>query len=229
MSSSNYTVIKPLLRSNSDDYYPKSNPIFGSIESCFSADTLANFNLKSIQFDFFVIWNENKYSGKFNNNNVWLKRSIQVNDQGNDEGKINAKVFKEKLIECETEDYILNSQKLFNKYNLNGSYMAIKDIPDKSISSCKCFNNYEDEPLVLTCPVSTNFTDADLRFYTLKTLRNKLRESSGGTFKMNKPLGYSDTYLEHYLSKTADITGAVWPGDCDLLLYDEEFKCKCIL
>lgn len=227
MYNSNYKVIRPTLKSNYNNYSPKENPIFGSIENCFTSNILSKHNLNSIKFDFFVIWDKSKKTGCFNNT-IWLKRSIALNNPDED-STINIGHFRKKLIECETNDYILNSQKFFEKYELNASYMTIKDIPDKSISICKCFNNYENNNLVISCPVSTEFTIKDFKFYNLKELRDELRENSGGTFKMNKPLNYSDTYLEHYLSKTADITGAVWPGDCDLLLYDEYLNCKCIL
>lgn len=88
---------------------------------------------------------------------------------------------------------------------------------------------HEDIPLVFSYCVSLNLSSSQLKNFTLSQLRSELITDSGGGFKINKPINYSDTYLEHYLSKTAKYTSATWPGDCDLYLHNKNNECICIL
>ena len=46
---------------------------------------------------------------------------------------------------------------------------------------------------------------------------------------IKKALNYYETDLEKYLQENCQRTGALFPGDCDLLLYDERMVCKLIV
>lgn len=226
--TSNYSIITPKLRSNTSKYSTKYNPIFGDIKSCFTSDILDLYNLKSTTFDFFIKWNPNKSSGELNTT-IWLKRCLNVHDKNLGINRKDINTIKNKLIENDSFDYISNNISFFEDNNLDAKYMIIKDKPDGKTAYCKSFDIYENRPLVFSYPVSLSFSSSQLRSFTLSQLRTELITNSGGYFKINKPLNYSDTYLEYYLSKTAKNTGATWPGDCDLLLYNNNNKCICIL
>ncbi|WP_057566934.1 hypothetical protein [Paraclostridium sordellii] len=226
--TSNYSIVTPKLRSNTSKYSPKYNPIFGDIKSCFTSDILDLYNLKSTTFDFFIKWNSNKSSGELNTT-IWLKRCLEVYDKNLGINIKDVNLIKNKLIENNSSDYISSNSNFFKYNNLDAKFMIIKDKPDEKKTDCKCFDIYENTPLVFSYPVSLNLSSSELKSFTLNQLKNELIANSGGYFKINKPLNYSDTYLEHYLSKTAKDTGATWPGDCDLLLYNKNNECICIL
>ena len=238
MSSTNFTIEKTKLRSNKSNIYLDNNFILDKdIEWFFSPDLLSKYELRSTTFDFFIEWEYSMHSGKLNPD-IWFKRKLNLS---NKEDTINCspKIVIPKLYNLDTIDYIKNTNLFFKSNKLHPRYMIIKDYPDefsqiksKSDNSKTVtlprFNNI-DKNICFSYPFSLNFKSSDLETFTLKQLQELLVENSGKRFNMSKDLSFSQTYLECYLAYTADKHGATWPGDCDLLFYDSEFKCICII
>lgn len=219
--TNNYDIIKPYLKSNITGRPVKVNSIIGNFEDCFSRDVLEEFNLKSTSFDFFILWNEDKTNGDLNKS-LWFKRVIEFDDSSNTLININNE-FIRKLTVCDSEQYIEDNLHFLSKYNLNGYYMIIKDWVINDNFICK------NTPIALSLPLLSPLLKKNLNIMTLEDIEKSLIDNSGGEFSINKPLNYSTTSLEYILAKNSKETGALWPGDCDLIIFDEKYECKMIL
>lgn len=97
--------------------------------------------------------------------------------------------------------------------------MLIKKIPIRRLS------NTENVIIELKC-CDNRFRPIIINYEQLKRL---LVSYSGRAITMGKPLNYYETELEKILSLDNTGTSAPFPGDCDLLLYDDELKCKAVI
>lgn len=219
--SGDYKIVKPELKSNETGKISTQNKIFGKIEECFSSQLLQQYDLNSISFDFFINWEKSKLTGQLNPN-LWFKRTLVIND--NIKKYINLKerdVFVSRLVENESFNVMVKKYKFLSKYNLSARYMIIKDNID--------FSKSNNSPIIVSCQLVENGIGEKIETYTINELNDMLIKNSGGKFTMKKKLTYSETRLEYFLSLNCEDTGALWPGDCDMILFDDEFNCKCIL
>lgn len=216
-----YKIVKPELKSNITHKISAQNKIFGKIEDCFNKELLQNYELNSISFDFFVNWEASKRTGNLDTS-LWFKRTLVINNHMKKYIDLQKKdIFIKRLIENESLDSMKKNYKFLEKYNLSAKYMIIKD-------TCE-FLEANNTPIVVSSPLVQDYMKSTLETLTLNQLNNILIKNSGGRFKINKPLNYSETQLEYFLAANSEKTGSLWPGDCDMILFDDEFNCKCIL
>ena len=74
--------------------------------------------------------------------------------------------------------------------------------------------------------LETGFQTSIINYDRLKRL---LVTYSGRAIRMGKPLNYYETELEKILSMDTTGNSAPFPGDCDLLLYDDNMRCKAVI
>jgi len=196
-----------------------TNPYLGDISYNLDVNALAKYGLKGVSFCFFVKWNTNFTNGTMNPH-IWIKKSLNIRNNG----VINLKdrTFTKNFLSCEPITSVKEKTRFFHKNNLDLSYMIVKKVPVNNIPT-------DDVKVAIEFKYSfigNLFYPKAISFGELKETINKY---SGRSFKMGKPLNYYETELEKILSIDQSGQTAPFPGDCDLLLYDDDMKCKAII
>lgn len=213
-----YSIIIPTEKSFKDRII-KTNPLFGDPLSWFDNSLLETQNLNKIQFDYFINWRN-----KTLQHEVWLKRLYKVHTSEKQTREAFApNILIQKISACDSPYF--NTQNSINFLCSNGfspKYMIIKDLnhPDEFK-----VNNQEIRNTVVTVlPVSINGI-GNPQHLNLESLKDNIRTLSGGPLDNDKQLYISTSALESHLYSTPD----KWPGDCDLLLFDNNYNCKAII
>lgn len=213
----NYTIDTPHLKS-SENKRPKYNPRLGDFTYQYSRRALEAFGFHAVSFCFFILWNKNKTDGDFNRT-IWIKREITIHDNG--VVNLADPFFDGTFFANENEEQLYRDLDFFRGHYMQCRYMVVKNLQENfrlsgqtqvavevAVGEGKCLRKR---------PVS------------LADMESMLIENSNGKFKMKKPLIFYETDLERYLSLHSAETGAVFPGDCDMLLYDADGRCRYIL
>lgn len=218
--TNDYELLIPELKSNPARKPVRKNVFFGDIEDCFNGELLCEYGLNSISFDFFINWGEKKQSGELVEE-VWFKRIMKFH--GNEEelctNLYEPSEFITRLIQLEGIAEIDKKRKFLNSYGLTGKYTIIRDFVD--------FLTYDEKKYPILAMLDLNRLE-NIKLITLTELKSLLYNNSGGGFNMLKPLYYSNTRLESFLA-APEASLAPWPGDCDMILFNDECKCKCII
>lgn len=170
-----------------------------------------------VSFCFFVKWNKNFSDGVLDNH-IWIKKSIHVKD--NMIINLSDKIFDEKFYQNEPLNKIRLNHAFFSRYDLNLSYKIIKELDvNKSL--------LDNQNILVNIECSENMSSNQLikRPVVYQALKEELLEYTGGPLHMGKKLTYYETDLEKILSSST----VPFPGDCDILLFDNDFNCKCIV
>ena len=217
--STDYTIYTPQLKS--DDGRPlRVNPRLGNFTYEFSPHVLARLGLHAVSFCFFILW-DGYLTGRLNRRGIWLKKELSISGSGiinlSDRQCFDRKFFAEEPLSV-----VRDRQALFSRYGLEASYWLLRDLK-------KDFRPTPSQPVA----VQVTYDSARERLVktpvSLERLQALLVENSNGHVHINKPLYYYETDLEKYLQTTCPDTGALFPGDCDLLLYDDTHVCQFIL
>lgn len=204
-------IIKPVLRTClPDGDPPEKNAIAAEPEDWLTNDLLDKYQLKQINFDFFVDWSNNKISPEF-----WVKRIADS------EPIIPTTANVQKLIyECDGEDYVIN---LAGFVNGSLKYKIFRE----STAWARYSNNPELQPKpILDVLINKSGKVTEIKKITLQTLMRQIRKFSGGTTKIgSKGMKIAFTDLECFLSKT----DALWPGDADMILLNNSNEAIAIL
>ncbi len=195
------------------------NKMLGDFTYHYSRSALKWMGLSSVSFCFFILWNHNKTEGQLNRE-IWFKRELSI-DGGR---KINLAdpLFAERFYENDPFSEVNRTLDFFHGYGLDGRYMLIKNLHGH-------YELEEKENVAVRIEVEQATGKLQKEMITLEKMKRRLIEYSNGLFHMNKPLNWFETDLEHYLSLHSMQTGAVFPGDCDMLLYDQKNRCQYIL
>lgn len=215
--TTNYTIDVPKLKSSTR--LASYNKKLGNFTYNYEASILDEFHLHPLSFCFFIYWENHKKDGILNPH-IWLKRELSIENGGTI--NIESPLFTQRFFECE-KTYSINHLNAFTQmHKLTYSYMLIKDLHnDMSLSP--------QSNVAIEINIQPDSNSITKRPIPLEYLQRMLISNSNGKFKNQKPLNYYETDLEHYLSCTANDTGALFPGDCDMLLFDDDYKCKYIL
>lgn len=214
-----YSIYTPQLKSQGGRR-PRFNPKLGNFTYGFDPRVLDKFGLNAVSFCFFILW-ERGLQGELNKDAFWFKKELSVHDGGT----VNIKdrsCFDKKFFDDEPLELVKRKQRFFAKYGLSSSYFVAKDLK-------------EDFDLAAGQNVAIQVTYDEARdrlvkqVMTLGELQALLVRHSNKEMKTVKGLHYYETDLEKYLQETCKDTGALFPGDCDMLLYDDHDVCRYIV
>lgn len=219
MFTKNYRIYTPRLKSTENGRPVAYNKKLGDLTYNYNNYLLESFGMHSLSFCFFIYWDETKLNGTFNPN-IWIKKEISI--PGPYKIDLNDETFQHYFFLSEPPASILSKDRFFEHYRLNWDYMLIKDLHhnwDLNASTKVAIQVHYD-------PATVTLSKKPL---SLSQLEDLLISNSNGKFVMNKTLSYSETDLEYYLAMHSPDTGALFPGDCDMLLYDASYNCRAIL
>ena len=215
--TTDYKIYTPRLKSKGNR--PVSyNRKLGDFTYGYDPSVLHAFGLDSVNFCFFILWDGDKTDGRFNQV-VWIKREVSISEDA--PINLNAPLFEEKFYQSAPKGDIHRNQAFFKAHGIDCRYMVIKDLHENYALKDETHVAVEvlaaDDGILKKTPIS------------LEYMKRLLIENSNGPFKIGKPLNYYETDLEHYLSLHSKETGALFPGDCDLLLFDGQQKCRAVV
>ncbi|HEY9268553.1 MAG TPA: hypothetical protein VIO39_03745 [Methylotenera sp.] len=178
----------------------KENPILGGPDIWFNGNLLEKIGIKSVGFDFFIDWSNNILD-----RNLWLKRltlaNIDVHSLSDNE-----------IINSLKEDKFLDLV-LFSRAN-------------KFTASAIIYNdnqNWSDQSHLIHVfwpKDATNNKGLRVDKIYLKDIKQLIKAKSGGPVKMGtKGLTYGTSRLECSLCHS----DALWPGDADLILLNNNY------
>lgn len=216
-----YTIQIPKEKSFRDDVKVKTNPIWGNPMEWFDNNTLQNFNLNKIQFDFFIDWSTNEMK-----NTIWLKRIYDVEPLTEDiQHTFEVGTLYQKILEADYGHFNTNEYlNFFHSKGLLSKYMIIKD--RDTIKDFRPYNNEITKSIVTELAINYS-SPHTITHINLQNLRQRIRQLTGIPLKtVRKPLNISTSALESYLYESGYDK---WPGDCDLLLFDSNYNCVGII
>lgn len=213
-----YEIYVPHLKT-AGNRFAAYNRLLGDITYNYSKKALERYELYAVSFCFFILWNEHKSDGDFNHD-IWMKREISI--PRNKQINIASETFSEKFYKNESLDSLNRDIMYFRRYGINCHYMLIKDLHGN-------FSLNADDNVALQVEVEPIGGELQKNSITLEYMNRLLIANSNGEFRINKPLNWYETDLEHYLSKKSAETGALFPGDCDMMLYDSRQKCQYVI
>ena len=217
--SEDYAIYTPQLKSDSGVPL-RINKNLGNFTYEFSPSALAQFGLHAASFCFFILWGEG-LSGTLNQGAIWFKKEISIPDGGVINLRDNA-CFDAKFFADEPLAEVRRKQALFSRYGLASSYMVLRDLQ-------KNFTVAPSQSVAIQVLYDAATERLVKKPVTLEALQAQLIENSNGPVFIKKPLNYYETDLEKYLQMTCRETGALFPGDCDMLLYDEAYVCRAVV
>lgn len=213
-----YKIYTPQLKSG-DRKRISLNENLGNITYDYNAGVLKKFGLQSVSFSFFILW-ENGLTGSLNKE-IWLKKEISIRCPGS----INlndADTFDRIFFENEPLSFVESKLRFFSYYGLHATYIIIRDL--KGV-----FHLKDGDNVAILVKYDLTMGKFKKTPITLKKLQSILVKYSNRRMRINKPLNYYETDLEKYLQESCERTGALFPGDCDMLLYDCDNICKYII
>lgn len=201
---------KPILaKSTNRNVLAKRHPEVGVADEWFTNQILNEFSYYGLQgIDFFVNWQTGELSNEF-----WIKRIIPIDFTL----ESTFKEYVQNLIyECDGEAEVKLAG-IFFKGKLK--YKLFRESND--------WKNHHNNPTpILDVTIDRNGEVESVIRTSLETLEINIRELSGGPVSLaSKGLFYSSSTLEEYLSHT----DALWPGDVDLVIFDNLYRPKAII
>ena len=216
--TTDYTIYTPQLKS--DDGKPiRINPTLGNFTYGLDDGVLEQFGLNALSFCFFILWGE-RLTGELNRE-IWLKKEISIPGVL----PINLKdrsCFDQKFFQDEPQDEVERKLTFFRRYGLEASYLVIRDLK-------KNFALEPEQKVAIRVGYDGALGQLIKSPVALEELQGLLVKHSNKKMVIGKPLNYYETDLEKYLQLTCKSTGALFPGDCDLLLYDRQLECRLIV
>lgn len=189
-----------LARCDDRNCLPRKNPL-GNIEDFLNDDTLQDYNLGTISFDFFVNWKNKEIEPR-----MWIKIISDLEPSLLDDHH---------LINHDIPDLYpqINNWVIFahkNKFWLE--VLVFQDINWSDSSKEKILHyrlKYEGS--------NETFARYQSKLRTIDEFKEIIRNLSGGDISIgSKGLTYGTSTLECHLSTT----NSLYPGDADLVLYD---------
>lgn len=195
-------LCKPYLaRSDNRWIQPKAHPFSGGPEDWFSDVALSHTGLQGISFDFFINWTTGMLSPAF-----WIKRIVKQDFQP--WPTPDAALWQRLLEQCDGPEYLQRLAAFAHRYGVSLTCQLFKD----------SYHWVDQMPLV-SARLDADGGVLQAQIKTVSALKVEIRALSGGPVQIgSKGLIYSTSTLESYLSHT----DALWPGDADLILVDEQ-------
>ncbi|MDO3664501.1 hypothetical protein [Acinetobacter higginsii] len=178
----------------------KINPIIGEPLEWLSNNTLQRFGYSQLSFDFFVNWNTYTFQ-----NRIWIKRIWSSNISIDTLAVSGAEFLTQQAQNIGDNLALINQFSV--TYNLDPSYIVFREV------------NWQDNPEpILRGAITANGIE-NIALYDINQVMQAIRNNSGGPVRIgSKALIYGTSCLECYLSGT----DALWPGDVDIILWDNQ-------
>lgn len=192
-------LYKPTLKRRSDGSQPKKNNIFGDFENLFDSYE------DKLSFHFFSDQDGLKHK------KAW---KILLNETDNfDKKNVSAAI-----IEVEGRNLIESNVRFLSSKDIELEYIIFKDNLDWTTHNGLIYK--------IKFYLQNDIIMYQVRSFSRDGFRKYLFELQGESMVMNKKLLYSNTELEGYLSdlcyrNNPQPNTAIFPGDIDLLIYDE--------
>lgn len=187
----------------------KRHSVMGIADEWFTNEILSEVSYYGLlSFDFFVNWRTLELSNEF-----WIKRIIPEN---NVLSSTSNEYIQGLIYSCDGESEVKLAARFLNGHL---KYKLFRET-----------NNWLEHPNnphpILDVTINENGIVESVDRISLVALKSDIRNLSGGPVMLgNKGLIYGYTTLECHLSKT----DAVWPGDVDLIIIDDEYNPKAII
>jgi hypothetical protein len=180
---------------------------------------LSKNGLDAVKFNYFVKWNDSFTDGEIQPE-IWIKKNIILrNAVGLDDIQtfITSDVYTG-LQNEEGRSHMDRTKDIFSTLDITMRYLMLIDNRN--------YKKVQKRSLVGFFLDYYGYGKFDTHQVVLEDLENQIKLYTGRAFQMNKkPLIYSETKLERYLSTT----DAVFPGDCDEMIFDNNQNVVCIL
>ncbi|WP_066057268.1 hypothetical protein [Robertmurraya korlensis] len=157
-----------------------------------------------LNFDFFVDWTKDELSKE-----IWIKRTVNK-DQTTTWPTDDTKILQDALDNCEGREYLSNLGSFASARGLILKYQIFKDSPN--------WSKYPSN--ILTSVINENGEVTGVTKNSISDIKNDIVRLSGKKMYVRKGLRYGTTSLECHLAN--DKTGAAWPGDVDILIFNEQ-------
>ncbi|MGP4076299.1 hypothetical protein [Halobacillus sp. K22] len=159
----------------------------------------------TLTFDFFVCWGK----GNYISNEFWVKRIVDKNEFDYWPNKDQDTLWKA-LVQSEGELLLERFGAFCSAQKVKAKYQLFHDS-----------KNWSDYPAsIITTQLDKSGQISEIQKNNIEFLKSEIQRLSGGEVFVEKKLKYAHTMLECHL--TNDNTGAAWPGDVDLLLFNEK-------
>ncbi|HFK1457212.1 hypothetical protein WAG12_19730 [Bacillus cereus] len=165
----------------------------------------------TLNFDFFISWGQTN----FLSNEFWVKRNINRAEFAERFESVwpctDIQLLQTALEDCEGKEFLVNYGKFANSLDFKARYQVFIDSRDWAKYPAK----------FVTVDIDANGNIENVIKQDLSSIKSEIQRLSGGKVKVSKTYGLkvASTNLECYLSNT-DEDEAAWPGDVDLLLFD---------
>ncbi|MDX4049122.1 hypothetical protein Q6A89_07860 [Aliarcobacter skirrowii] len=204
MKEYNKIIIPSLAKCINRNEAPKKNEKTGHPEDWFSDELLLKYGLKGYNVDFFINWNNYNIS-----NEIWIK-GILVKDKSLSNSIENINDLKSEIDRLWGLDFI----KSLSNFFLSLGYVYLILFDDNS--------DWKNSENILYKVKIKNDGHGNFSLkktsITLDCLKNDIRNLSGGVIEIgSKGLFYGTSSLECTLSTT----DALYPGDADMILVDD--------
>ncbi len=195
----NRKIIKPISAKCSDrSNLPKKNLKSGHPEDWLSSNILSQLNLYGVSFDFFINWETKQL-----NNEIWIK-GLLIDDI------TDINIFLKEMDSVFNFKTIKQIVQIFN--SLADIYFII--IPDNQ--DWKSNNSYLYKIKVNSFSKRSSFT---INKITINNFIDDIKKLTKKSIRSGKGLIYGTSLLECYLANNTD---SPYPGDADMLLFNNE-------
>ena len=188
-----------------DYHYPipkpaRENETSGNPESWFRSEYFQNRGIYVASFDFFVNWKRNNVCDE-----VWIKRVSDSDDIFTQ----TAKELRDSISACDGQDDCNRLYYFFKHHGITQKYMLFRNVSlERWETGCEQIVQLD----------LTQLTDDSISYLSVDAVQNQIKDLRQNAVSIGKAgLKYATSSLEDYLS----LQPYFWPGDCDVLLYDE--------
>lgn len=193
---------QPVLQNRENGSLPKTNTLIGDIENVFEIFDCDSFHFFSKRDE-----NKNVYALPI----VWKVLLLKNNDY-----TLN---IEKELLYYVGEEQLIKDLKIYNSYNLKLEYIIFYDDVNWKETNQNIY--------AVSVSYKQNELSFDTKLYTKQEFEKYLFEINEESMVMKKPLIYSQTKLERYLSEECQfekrpVNRAFFPGDIDCLIKKED-------
>ncbi|NEN23283.1 hypothetical protein G3O08_07200 [Cryomorpha ignava] len=191
---------------------PKKHPHSGEPQDWFADKVLQRHGMYGLSFDFFVDWSLSKPSLT---PVIWIKKILSKN---HDYAQVQRHLNTIMTIEL-GESYLHRLEALKHVNNLKIQFIIFRDDLD--------WSSFKASLLVATFNgLESNGFDFSGELIKIQDFKSRIKAFSGGPIRIgSKGLTYGTSNLECYLSNTSSL----YPGDVDLIIFDQAHRPIAIL
>lgn len=186
----------------------RENETSGNPEYWFRSEYFQNRGIYVASFDFFVNWKKNAVCDE-----VWIKRASDSDDIFTK----TAKELRSSIAVCDGQDDCNRLYYFFKHHSITQKYMLFRDVP---------LTQWENGGERIVQLDLSQLTDDSISYLSVDDVQDQIKQLRQKSVPIGRNgLKYATSSLETYLSTQPYF----WPGDCDILLYDEHYNVLAII